>query len=99
MSRVKVTGSARADLAEIREFYERQEQGAGDYFITRSTETLIELQTFHGLHPKRFGLYRMLIRRFHHAIFYREHADSTEVVAVVDLRRDPKWIQRQLRRR
>ena len=90
---------ARADMRRIREFYERQDAGVGDYFISRTQETLLELQSLHGSHAKRFGLYRALVPKFHHAVFYREHSDHTEVVAVVDLRRDPKWIRRQLHTR
>ena len=99
MSRVSLSDAARADLRKIREFYELQDTGAGDYFITGAQESLRELQSIHGVHPKRFGLFRTLIPKFHHAVFYREHSDHTEVIAVVDMRRDPKWIRCQLRKR
>ena len=99
MSRVRLTTSARIDLADGWSFYEDRESGAGDYFRSRVHEALRTLEAIHGIHPKRFGHFHMLVPRFPYAIFYREHPDETEVIAVVDMRRDPKGIRRQLRQR
>ena len=99
MRKVIVRDTAYSDISEIWEFYERQEFGAGDYFSANAGTVVDSLEVFHGIHPNRNGLFRALIPKFHHAVFYREHADHTEVIAVLDLRRDPKWIRRQLRTR
>jgi hypothetical protein len=45
------------------------------------------------------GFYRKVVQRFHCAIYYEVGADVVQVRAVLDCRRDPRWIQRQLRKR
>jgi hypothetical protein len=41
----------------------------------------------------------MLASRFPFGIYYREHGGETQVFAVLDLRRDPNWIRKELRKR
>jgi hypothetical protein len=41
-------------------------------------------------------LYRLLARRFPFGIYYRETEAETQVLAVLDLRRDPNWIRNEL---
>jgi hypothetical protein len=41
----------------------------------------------------------MIASIFSFAIYYREKHDQTEVVAILDLRRNPSWLKRQLRKR
>ena len=38
----------------------------------------------------------MLAHRFPFGIYYRETATETQVFAVLDLRRDPNWIRKEL---
>ena len=38
----------------------------------------------------------MLAHRFPFGIYYRESESETQVVAVLDLRRDPNWIREEL---
>lgn len=38
----------------------------------------------------------MLASRFPFGIYYREAPDRTEVLAVLDLRRDPNWLRKEL---
>jgi hypothetical protein len=40
----------------------------------------------------------MLARRFPHAIYYKITNNEVIVYRVIDCRRDPKWINRQLKR-
>jgi hypothetical protein len=42
------------------------------------------------------GLFRMLAHRFPFGIYYREAKLETQVIAVLDLRRDPNWIRKEL---
>ena len=46
-----------------------------------------------------FGFHRVLSKRFPYAIFYRfdREKDLIQVYRVLDLRRDPSWIQRRLK--
>ena len=41
----------------------------------------------------------MIEKTFHLGIYYRQHGEDTLVVAILDLRRDPKWSRTQLRKR
>jgi hypothetical protein len=38
----------------------------------------------------------MLSKRFPFGIYYRETAEETQIVAVLDLRRAPAWIRKEL---
>ena len=46
-----------------------------------------------------FGCYRMLASRFPFGLYYQETSAEIRVVAILDLRRKPSWIRRELRRR
>ena len=54
------------------------------------------LALYHGIHSRHFGFYRMLADRFPFGIYYRETKTETQVIAVLDLRRDPDWIPSEL---
>jgi hypothetical protein len=41
----------------------------------------------------------MIGTHFPFGIYYRERGGETLVVAILDLRRNPKWIRKQLRQR
>jgi len=57
------------------------------------------LALYHGIHFRHFGCYRMLAHRFPFGIYYRETENETQVIAVLDLRRDPNWIRAELGKR
>ena len=99
MRKVTVLEPANADAAIGWEWYEKRDPGAGHYFAVTVSAAVKSLATYHGTHPKRFGYFRMLVPNFPFGVFYRELADATEVVAVLDLRRSPSWMRRQLRQR
>ena len=52
-----------------------------------------------GVHPIYFGFHRMLSKRFPFGIYYEVEDDAVYVYAILDLRRDPLWIRKQLRQR
>jgi hypothetical protein len=57
------------------------------------------LGLFSGIHPLHFEFHRMLASRFPFGIYYREHGDEAQVYAVLDLRRNPNWIRKELKKR
>ena len=57
------------------------------------------LALYHGVHRRQYGCFRMLANRFPFGIYYVEAEHETQVVAVLDRRRDPSWIRRQMTRR
>ena len=57
---------------------------------------LDSLILFAGVHPIHFGFHRMLSKRFPFGIYYEVEQDVAYVYAILDLRRDPLWIQKRL---
>ena len=87
------------DLAEGRRFYDSNEKGIGDYFYDSLISDIESLSIYSGIHSRHWGLYSMLSKRFPFAIYYVIHGETTIVVAVLDLRRDPGWLQGKLKSR
>lgn len=80
-------------------FYDRIEPGVGEYFKQSILADLERLSFLHGIHSKHFGLFRMIAGRFPFGIYYRDTDQATEVIAILDLRRDPVWIRAELEKR
>ena len=99
MKRVVVLSEAAEDLESARAFYESHEAGLGDYCLDCLLRDIVSLEEFNGIHPMHFEFQRMLASRFPFGIYYREHGAEIQVVAVLDLRRDPNWIRKELRAR
>jgi plasmid stabilization system protein ParE len=94
---LRILDLAERDLLAGFDFYERQCIGAGEYFIESLLADIESLRLFAGVHRKAFGFHKMLSRRFPHAIYYRLSRNDVEVWRVLDCRRDPRWIVRQLK--
>lgn len=88
--------SARDDLADGFEFYERQQKGLGDYFLESLFSDIESLRLFAGIHFKVFGFHRSLSRRFPYAIYYDVEGRTFRVWAVLACRRDPAFVRRRL---
>lgn len=99
MKRVTILADAAEDIEAARDFYEGQEPGVGEYCVDSLLADIESLGLFSGIHPLHFRVHRMLASRFPFGIYYREHGDETQVFAVLDLRRDPNWIRKELRKR
>ena len=99
MKNVIVLSDAADDLEKARTFYEAQKVELGQYCVSSLLEDLSGLADFSGIHSLHFGYHRMIGTNFPFGIYYREHGRETLVVAILDLRRDPKWIRKQLRQR
>jgi len=88
--RVRILTSALADLAKGREFYEKQAEGIGSYFLDSIFSDIDSLALYGGSHAKVHGFHRLLARRFPYAIYYKTNSDGEVVVyRVLDCRRDP----------
>ena len=97
MIQVRIAGDALQDLEDGFQFYEAQERGLGDYFLSQLRADIDGLKITAGIHrqPHRH-LHRLLSRKFPYAIFYEFEGSYALVVAVVDCRRDPDWIAQHL---
>jgi hypothetical protein len=80
-------------------FYEEREEGIGSYFADSALADITSLRLFAGIHSLRFGYHRMLLKRFPFAVYYEKDEDAARVVAVLDMRRDPKSIRAILEKR
>ncbi len=99
MNNVIVLARAGDDLQQARVFYDTQEPGLGAQCVTSVLADLANLAHVSGIHSRRHGYYRMIEKTFHLGIYYRQHGEDTLIVAILDLRRDPKWIRTHLRKR
>ena len=94
--KIKLLSSALEDLYDGRLFYEKQGEGLGEYFNNSQFSDIDSLTLHAGIHPKFFGYYRMLSKRFPYAIYYKIEEGS--LVVVWRVRGAPERIHRRTRR-
>jgi hypothetical protein len=87
------------DLKIGRDFYDVQEHGVGLYFVTSLLSDISSLQLYSGIHPIHSGFHRMLSKRFPFAVYYKVVSNVTQVVAVLDMRQNPRSIRAALKKR
>jgi hypothetical protein len=96
--KIRILSSAFNDLADGRDFYERQGEGLGGYFLDSLFSDIDSLTLYAGIHRKVFGFHRLLSKRFPHAIYYQVEAGSETVVyRVLDCRQNPAKIRAALK--
>lgn len=99
MISVGISDEALEDLSDRQRFYERQELGLGEYFSSHLKADIEGLKVTGGIHRKAYrNLHRLLSKTFPWAVFYIHSETRVTVVAVIDCRRDPKWIRELLDR-
>jgi plasmid stabilization system protein ParE len=97
MIRIRISDDALRDFNEGFLFYEAQQEGLGDYFVSSLKSDIEGLKISAGSHRVVHRDYhRLLSRVFPHAIFYTLSASEAVIWAVIDLRRDPAWIRSKL---
>ncbi len=95
--RIKILPSALDDLRRGWRFYERREQGLGDYFQDTLFSDIDSLIIYAGAHRKEFGYHRLLSKRFPYAVYYKLDGDDLALVyRVLDMREDPESTRRKL---
>lgn len=95
--KIRILSSAVEDLSDGFKFYESQRKNLGNYFLESLISDIDSLKLKSGVHPKVFGYYRLLSKRFPYAIYYKEKSGEVLVDAILDCRRNPKWIKERLR--
>lgn len=78
-------------------FYESQGRGVGRYFISSLTSDIDSLLISAGTHRVVYGYNRALSKRFPFAIYYRVEDDTIRIRRVLDCRRNPTWIRRNVK--
>lgn len=95
---IRIVASARRDLDEGFQFYESQEIGLGDYFLSSGRADVESLRITAGVHRVLYADYhRLLCKTFPFAIYYTKRQTVITIFAVVDCRRDPAWIRGHLK--
>lgn len=91
--KIKILSFARDDLIDGYHFYEWRQPGLGDYFLESLYSDIESLERIAGIHRMPFGkFYRLLSERFPYAVYYSMEDDLVKIQAVVDCRKNPKWI-------
>lgn len=95
---VKLSDDAERDLLDGLAFYDQHGREVGDYFLDSVTANLRSLCVLGGVHAKRHGYHCMCAKRFPYAIYYFVVGDVVSIVAILDERRDPDWVEQRLGR-
>jgi hypothetical protein len=95
--KIKISDSAYRDIESGQLFYERQEEGLGIYFQDSLFSDIDSLLFYAGIHLIQYGKHRLLSKKFPYAIYYQIENGLIVVSAVLDCRRNPKWIKNKLK--
>jgi plasmid stabilization system protein ParE len=95
--KLRILDLAEADLLSGFRFYERRSAAVGWYFLDSLSAEIESLHLYAGIHRKHLGYFRILSHRFPYAVYYRITGDEIQVWRVLDCRRDPRWIRKELR--
>jgi len=96
--KLRILPSAVQDLHRGREFYARQGESLGDYFLDSLFSDIDSLELYAGVHAKAFGYHRLLAKRFPFAVYYKVDGDVCIVWRVLDCRQNPAKTAHALRR-
>ena len=96
--KITIQPSALSDLRDGYHFYETRESGLGDDFLNAIYSDIDSLHRYAGIHSIHFTrFHRLLSKRFPYGIYYQLFGSTVSVFAILDLRRDPKWIASKLK--
>jgi plasmid stabilization system protein ParE len=96
---IQILDEAQADLHEGAEFYERQNEGLGTYFLDTIFSDIDSLILYAGVHVQLKGHHRLLSKTFPYAIYYQIDSKTIKVYAILDCRRDPNRTIEELTQR
>lgn len=90
--KIEILDIAMGDLRNGQQFYERQQEGLGAYFLDSLFSDIDALLLYAGIHQQFSGYYRALSKRFPYAIYYRVCDETIQVWRVLDCRQKPSRI-------
>jgi plasmid stabilization system protein ParE len=95
--RLRVTPRAEQHLAAALRWHEAQAPGLGERFLTAVDRRMVTIEQFPEAWPLVYGDYhRALLKPFQFGIFYRIEPETIVVVGILDLRRNPDGLYREL---
>jgi plasmid stabilization system protein ParE len=93
--KIRILDKAEQDLINGYRFYEKQNEGLGNYFLSTLYSDIESLQLYAGIHSVHYGYYRLLSKRFPYAIYYKTESNIVDVWAILDCRQSPtKTVER-----
>jgi hypothetical protein len=95
--KLRILPSAIQDLRRGQEFYARQADSLGEYFLDSLFSDIDSLELYAGVHIKAFGYHRMLAKRFPFAVYYKTNDEVCTVWRVLDCRQNPAKTTRALK--
>lgn len=87
--KIEILDIAMGDLQNGKQFYERQQEGLGAYFLDSLFSDIDALLLYAGIHQQFSGYHRALSKRFPYAIYYRVCDETIQVWRVLDCRQKP----------
>jgi len=93
---ILLLSDAAVDMEQGRKFYDKLQQGIGGYFYDSLISDIESLHLYAGIHTCHHGYHYMLSHRFPFAIYYELNNETAIVVAVLDMRKNPAWVRKQL---
>lgn len=94
---IRLLDQAEQDLVKGMDFYEKQQQGLGDYFVDSIIADIESLHLYAGIHAMYFGYHRLLAKRFPFAIYYLFSGNEVRIYAILDCRKNPSLLSQRLR--
>lgn len=96
--KISIQKTALGDLRQGFQFYNKQNFGLGSYFLNTLYSDIDALLLYAGTHSRHLGMYRARSKRFPYVIYYEILDDVIAVRAILDLRRNPQWIEHKIKR-
>ena len=88
------------DLASAMDFYDSWLINGADRFFARFQETVVRIEWNPEQYPKKHRFFhRAIIRRTYFGVYFAIEPGITTVVAVLDLRQDPRGLRALLKLR
>lgn len=97
--KIRILDEAKADMREGAQFYERQNEGLGSYFLDTIFSDIDSLILYAGVHIELNGFHKLLSKTFPYAIYYQIDQSSIKVYAVLDCRANPEQTIEKLKER
>ncbi len=96
---VRLSDDSERDLVAGIKFYNRHGPEVGAYFRESLLSDIASLEILGGVHALRHGFHCMPAKRFPFAIYYTVTEQIVSIIAVLDERRNPRWIEQRLKNR
>lgn len=97
--KLQILDLAKHDLIRGYHFYEKQQEGLGEYFLVNLYADIESLKVFGGIHEVVYKhFHRALSRRFPFAIYYTVDDETVFIRSVMDCRKNPPSIRDHLKK-